>query len=78
MPYFFVDNDTSFNSNCGDSYSVRSNELKVGYSTEPTGVIQQIGARLASASSNSSPTGEGARMLVGAGSRQSIDWNGTE
>ena len=44
-PYFCVDNDTTFNSNCGDSYSVRKYELKVGYSSEPTGVIQQIGSK---------------------------------
>ena len=42
--YFCVDNDNSFDSNCGDSFSQRKYELKIGYSAEPTGVIQQIGA----------------------------------
>ncbi|ULA59185.1 MAG: Putative Type IV pilus assembly protein PilY1 [Nitrospira sp.] len=76
-PYFCVDNDTTFNSNCGDSYSVRKYELKVGYATEPTGVIQQIGSKARFGLVEFKSSSEGARMLVGAGSRQSIDWSGT-
>ena len=69
VPYFCVDNDTSFNSNCGDSFSVRKYELKVGYSTEPTGVIQQIGSKARFGLVEFKSSSEGARMLVGAGSR---------
>ncbi len=72
--YFCIDNDTSFNSNCGDSYSVRKYHLKVGYTTEPTGVIQQIGSKARFGLMEFKSSSEGARMLVGAGSRQSIDW----
>jgi type IV pilus assembly protein PilY1 len=75
--YFCVDNDNSFNSNCGDGYSQRKYELKIGYSTEPTGVIQQIGAQARFGLFEFKPTGDGARMLVGVGSRQSIDFSGS-
>jgi type IV pilus assembly protein PilY1 len=75
--YFCVDNENSFNSNCGDSYSVRKYELKIGYTTEPTGVIQQIGAQARFGLFEFKPTGDGARMLVGVGSRQSIDFSGS-
>lgn len=75
--YFCVDNDNSFDSNCGDSFSQRRYELKVGYSLEPTGVIQQIGASARFGLFEFKPTGDGARMLVGVGSRQSIDFNGS-
>ncbi len=75
--YFCVDNDTSFNSNCGDSYSVRKYELKVGYSSEPTGVIQQIGSKARFGLMEFKSSSEGARMLVGTGARQSIDWSGS-
>ncbi len=75
--YFCVENDTSFNSNCGDSYSVRKYHLRVGYTTEPTGVIQQIGSKARFGLVEFKSSSEGARMLVGAGSRQSIDWSGS-
>ena len=75
--YFCVDNDTTFNSNCGDSYSLRKYELKIGYTTEPTGVIQQIGSKARFGLVEFKSSSEGARMLVGAGSLQSIDWSGT-
>jgi len=75
--YFCVDNDNSFNSNCGDSYSQAKYELKIGYSTEPIGVIQQIGAQARFGLFEFKPTGDGARMLVGLGSRQSIDFSGS-
>jgi len=74
--YFCVDNDNSFNSNCGDGYSQRRYELKIGYSVEPTGVIQQIGAQARFGLFEFKPAGDGARMLVGVGSRQSIDFGG--
>ena len=75
--YFCVDNDATFNSNCGDGYSQRKYELKIGYSAEPTGVIQQIGASARFGLFEFKPTGDGARMLVGVGSRQSIDFSGS-
>lgn len=75
--YFCVDNDNSFDSNCGDSFSQRKYEIKVGYSLEQTGVIQQIGASARFGLFEFKPTGDGARMLVGVGSRQSIDFNGS-
>jgi len=73
--YFCVDNDSTFNNNCGDSYSVRKYELKIGQSTEPTGVIQQVGAKARFGLFEFKPAGDGARMLVSPGSRQSIDFS---
>jgi type IV pilus assembly protein PilY1 len=75
--YFCVDNDSTFDTNCGDSYSVRRYELKIGYSTEPTGVIQQIGSQARFGLFEFKAAGDGARMLVGLGSRQSIDFSGS-
>jgi|CXWL01.1.fsa_nt_gi type IV pilus assembly protein PilY1 len=75
--YFCVDNDSTFNSNCGDGYSQRRYELKIGYTAEPTGVIQQIGAQARFGLFEFKPAGDGARMLVGVGSRQSIDFSGS-
>ena len=75
--YFCVDNDNGFSNNCGDSFSQgRKYELKIGYSTEPTGVIQQIGVQARFGLFEFKPAGDGARMLVGIGSRQSIDFSG--
>lgn len=75
--YFCIDNDSTFNTNCGDGYSVRKYELKIGYNAEPTGVIQQIGAQARFGLFEFKPTGDGARMLVGVGSRQSVDFSGS-
>jgi type IV pilus assembly protein PilY1 len=75
--YFCVDNDNSFNNDCGDGYSQRKYQLKIGYATEPTGVIQQIGAQARFGLFEFKPAGDGARMLVGVGSRQSIDFSGS-
>jgi type IV pilus assembly protein PilY1 len=74
--YFCVDDDNTFSSNCGDTYSQRKYELKIGNSTEPTGVIQQIGSQARFGLFEFKPAGDGARMLVGVGSRQSIDFSG--
>ena len=73
--YFCIDNDNSFNSNCGDSYSLRKYELKVGNSTEPTGVIQQVGSKARFGLFEFKPAGDGARMLVSPGSRQAINFS---
>ena len=63
-------------SNCDTTFSAQTYELKVGYSTEPTGVIQQIGPQARFGLFEFKPAGDGARMLVGVGSRQSIDFGG--
>ncbi|MEO8046578.1 MAG: hypothetical protein ABI684_04770 [Nitrospirota bacterium] len=73
--YFCVDNDNSFNSDCGDSYSQRKYQLKIGNSTEPTGVIQQVGAKARFGLFEFKPAGDGARMLVSPGSRQAINFS---
>ena len=73
--YFCVDNDSTFNNNCGDGYSVRKYELKVGHASEPVGVIQQIGNKARFGLFEFKSSSQGARMLVGVGSRQSIDWS---
>jgi type IV pilus assembly protein PilY1 len=77
--YFCVDNDNTFNSNCtdGDYNTGKRFQLKIGYSTEPTGVIQQIGVQARFGLFEFKPSGDGARMLVGLGSRQSIDFSGS-
>jgi type IV pilus assembly protein PilY1 len=76
--YFCVDNDGTFNNNCGDSFSGgRKYELRIGYANEPTGVIQQIGSKARFGLVEFKSSSEGARMLVGAGARQSIDWSGS-
>jgi len=72
--YFCVDNDNSFNSNCGDNFSQRQYQLKIGLSAEPTGVIQQIGSQARFGLFEFKPVGDGAKMLVGLGSRQSINF----
>jgi type IV pilus assembly protein PilY1 len=79
--YFCVDDDTTFNSNCTDSYSTppagasRKYELKIGNSTEPTGVIQQVGSKARFGLFEFKPAGDGARMLVSPGSRQTINFS---
>ena len=73
--YFCVDNDNSFSSNCGDGYSQRQYQLKIGYSAEPTGVIQQIGAQARFGLFEFKAAGDGSRMLVGVGSRQSVNFS---
>ena len=73
--YFCVDNDSSFNTDCGDGYSQRKYELKIGNSTEPTGVIQQVGSKARFGLFEFKPAGDGARMLVSPGSRQAINFS---
>jgi type IV pilus assembly protein PilY1 len=74
--YFCIDDDNTFSTNCGDGFSIRKYELKIGNTLEPTGVIQQIGPQARFGLFEFKPTGDGARMLVGVGSRQSIDFSG--
>ncbi|THI83764.1 MAG: hypothetical protein CAF41_014775 [Nitrospira sp. CG24A] len=73
--YFCVDNDNTFNSDCGDSFSDRKYELKIGSSTEPTGVIQQVGSKARFGLFEFKPAGDGARMLVSPGSRQTVNFS---
>ena len=75
--YFCVDNDSTFDSGCGDGYSKRKYELKVGQVSEPTGVIQQVGNKARFGLFEFKSSSEGARMLVGVGARQSINWSGS-
>ncbi len=55
------------------------NEIAFAQYTEPTGVVQQIGAkaRLGLAVFNGSAADNGIKVLTGIGSRQSVDFNGT-
>jgi type IV pilus assembly protein PilY1 len=73
--YFCVDNDSTFNTNCGDGYSLRKYELKIGSTTEPTGVIQQVGSKARFGLFEFKPAGDGARMLVSPGSRQNVNFS---
>ena len=51
--------------------------LRLAVAFEPTGVVQQIGAQARFGLFEFKGSGEGARMLVGLGLRQSIDWSGS-
>ena len=73
--YFCVDNDNTFNTDCGDSFSDRKYEIKIGTSTEPTGVIQQVGSKARFGLFEFKPAGDGARMLVSPGSRQTVNFS---
>lgn len=73
-PYFctgFSKTSSSFSYSCGTKYY-----LKIATAVEPTGVIQQIGskARFGLFVFKKTGSGDGAKMLVGAGSRQSINF----
>ena len=64
----------------GDGFvETELNQIAFAMYSEPTGVIQQIGpqARFALAVFNNSGTNNGLRILTGAGSRQSIDFDAT-
>ncbi|MCP9471851.1 MAG: PilC/PilY family type IV pilus protein [Nitrospira sp.] len=82
---FCVDNDStapaSNATSCTDSdgFAESQYRLRLAVSSQPTGVIQQIGAqaRFALAVFNASSSYNGMRILTGAGSRQSIDFNGS-
>ena len=51
--------------------------IRLAVAFEPTGVVQQIGAQARFGLFEFKGSGEGARMLVGLGLRQSIDWSGS-
>ena len=87
---FCVDNDATFPPNAGtacnvnwdgssesDGFTESQYSLRLAVATEPTGVVQQIGPQARFGLFEFKGTGDGARMLVGIGSRQSIDFSGT-
>ncbi len=80
---FCVDNDatapgsTGTSCNDGDGFAESQYRLRIAVATEPTGVVQQIGAQARFGLFEFKSAGDGARMLVGIGSRQSIDWAGS-
>jgi len=72
-----VDNDSGFNAGCTDGGATGPYSLRVGTAAEPTGVIQQVGSAARFGLSVFNNDQEGSRILVGIGSRQSIDFNAT-
>lgn len=80
---FCIDDDgtapsnTATTCNDGDGFAESQYSLRVVAGIEPTGVVQQIGPQARFGLFEFKPAGDGARMLVGIGSRQSINFNGT-
>jgi type IV pilus assembly protein PilY1 len=83
---FCVDNDSgapsSSAASCNDTdgapeFAESQYSIRLAMATEPTGVVQQIGPQARFGLFEFKGTGDGARMLVGIGSRQSIDFSGT-
>ncbi|MGE3977031.1 MAG: pilus assembly protein [Nitrospira sp.] len=80
---FCIDDDgtapsnTATTCNDGDVFAESQYSLRVVAGIEPTGVVQQIGPQARFGLFEFKPAGDGARMLVGIGSRQSINFNGT-
>ena len=61
----------------GDGFAESNYKLHFSSTVEPTGVVQQIGAQARFGLFEFKGSGDGARMLVGVGSRQSIDFAGS-
>nr|MBI3614101.1 hypothetical protein [Nitrospirota bacterium] len=85
---FCVDNDSSAASNtattCLDTetrgviaFVETQRTIAVGLTTEPTGVIQQVGSKARFGLLEFKGAGDGGRVLTGLGSRQSIGFNST-
>lgn len=80
---FCVDNDNSqpgsSATSCGDTdgFAESYYRLRISQATEPTGVVQQIGAKARFGLFEFKSNSEGARVLVGLGARQSVDWSGS-
>jgi len=78
-----VDNDgtgpTSGAASCSDFDGFAESNYKLRFSStvEPIGVVQQIGAQARFGLFEFKGAGDGARMLVGAGSRQAINFSGS-
>lgn len=80
---FCIDNDSTAPSDTatscsdGDSFAESQYQLRLAMSAEPTGVIQQIGSKARFGLFEFKGAGDGGRMLVGLGARQSINWSGS-
>ncbi|MCS6302391.1 MAG: hypothetical protein H8K07_01795 [Nitrospira sp.] len=80
---FCIDNDstpptdTANSCNDGDGFAETQYRLRIVSSTEPTGVIQQIGPQARFGLFEFKASGDGGRMLVGVGSRQAINFSGS-
>ena len=80
---FCVDNNgtapgsTATNCSDPDVFAESQYSLRIAMASEPTGVVQQIGTQARFGLFEFKGSGDGARMLVGIGSRQSIDWTGS-
>ena len=70
-------NKKSDGSNDSDAFVESQFTLKFAVAGEPTGVVQQIGPQARFGLFEFKDTSEGARMMVGVGSRQSIDFAGS-
>jgi type IV pilus assembly protein PilY1 len=83
---FCVDDDATAPSdgasscNDGDGFAESQYQVRLVVNTEPTGVIQQIGSKARFGLFEFKGAGDGGRVLVGLGSRQSINFsdNGVE
>ena len=69
-------NRDSDGSSDSDGFAESQYRLRLAMATEPTGVVQQIGAQARFGLFEFKDTAEGARMLVGLGARQTINWSG--
>ncbi len=78
-----VDDDgtgpTSGATSCSDfdGFAESNYKLRLTSTVEPTGVVQQIGAQARFGLFEFKGSGDGARMLVGVGSRQTINFGGS-
>ncbi len=70
-------NKTSGGGSDSDAFVESQFTIFLAVAFEPTGVIQQIGPQARFGLFEFKGSGDGARMLVGLGLRQSIDWAGT-
>jgi len=70
-------NRDSDGSSDSDGFAESQYRLRLAMATEPTGVVQQIGVQARFGLFEFKGAGDGARMLVGIGSRQSIDFSGS-
>ena len=68
-------NRNSDDSNDSDGFAESQYSLRLAVASEPTGVVQQIGAQARFGLFEFKGTAEGARMLVGVGARQTINWS---
>ncbi len=82
---FCVDNDNAVMSNTAtacnsgdiDAFVESNFRIRIAVSSEPTGVVQQVGNKARFGLLVFKGAGDGGRMLTGVGSRQSIDFAGS-